>query len=91
MIGSSIFLVYDRQRSGAWMIDFAKTSRLPDGLTVDHRSPWQLGNREEGYLTGLDSLCKVRRGATRLFRCCGFVLGAPSTVRKFWRYLSYEV
>ncbi|KAF0295482.1 Inositol-trisphosphate 3-kinase [Amphibalanus amphitrite] len=59
VIGSSIFLVYDRRRSGAWMIDFAKTSRLPDGQTVDHRSPWQLGNREEGYLTGLDNLCKV--------------------------------
>ena len=60
VIGSSIFLVYDRQRSGAWMIDFAKTSRLPDGQTVDHRAPWVLGNREEGYLTGLDNLCKVR-------------------------------
>ena len=40
------------------MIDFAKT--LPFGdHTLDHRSPWQVGNHEDGYLVGIDNLIEV--------------------------------
>jgi 1D-myo-inositol-triphosphate 3-kinase len=41
------------------MIDFAKTLPLPDSVTVTHRKPWQQGNHEEGWLTGMDNLIKV--------------------------------
>jgi hypothetical protein len=44
------------------MIDFAKTAALPAGATLTHRAPWTSGNREDGYLTGVDSLLDVFRG-----------------------------
>ncbi|EDW63364.2 inositol-trisphosphate 3-kinase homolog isoform X1 [Drosophila virilis] len=56
IIGSSLFIVYDDQRVGAWLIDFAKSRQLPPQLSVNHRSPWQPGNREEGLLRGMDEL-----------------------------------
>ena len=59
MVGSSILIIYDRNHVGAWMIDFAKTLPLPDSVTVTHRKPWQQGNHEEGWLTGIDNLIKV--------------------------------
>ncbi|GFO26746.1 kinase [Plakobranchus ocellatus] len=59
VIGSSILIMYDRDNNaGAWMIDFAKTIPLQD-LTVDHRSPWKLGNHEDGYLFGIDRLVEI--------------------------------
>ncbi|XP_018319133.1 inositol-trisphosphate 3-kinase homolog isoform X2 [Agrilus planipennis] len=56
IIGSSVFIIYDDEKVGAWIIDFAKTNKLPEGVTVDHRSPWVQGNHEEGFLFGLDQL-----------------------------------
>ncbi|XP_059148094.1 inositol-trisphosphate 3-kinase homolog isoform X2 [Physella acuta] len=59
IIGSSLLIMYDRSNNaGAWMIDFAKTIPL-DGITVNHRTPWQIGNHEDGYLTGLDNLVEI--------------------------------
>ncbi|RUS80261.1 hypothetical protein EGW08_011990, partial [Elysia chlorotica] len=59
VIGSSLLIMYDRDNNaGVWMIDFAKTIPLED-LTVNHRSPWQLGNHEDGYLFGLDRLIEI--------------------------------
>ncbi|CAL4094118.1 unnamed protein product [Meganyctiphanes norvegica] len=59
VIGSSILIVYDEDKAGVWMIDFAKTVPAPEGLIMNHRTPWTIGNHEEGYLTGLDNLIKV--------------------------------
>ena len=59
IIGSSLLIVSDNVRVGAWMIDFAKTLYVPDRL-ITHRDPWQLGNHEDGYLIGIDNLIKVR-------------------------------
>lgn len=59
VVGSSILIIYDSQHVGAWVIDFAKTLSLPDGVTVTHRQPWQQGNHEEGWLTGIDNLIQV--------------------------------
>lgn len=61
MVGSSILIIYDSQHVGAWVIDFAKTLPLPDGLAVTHRQPWQQGNHEEGWLTGIDNLIRVMK------------------------------
>lgn len=59
VVGSSIFIIYDDTKVGAWVIDFAKTVPVPDGGVVDHRREWVQGNHEEGFLTGLDSLISV--------------------------------
>lgn len=63
VIGCSIFMLYDDREVGAWLIDFAKTVPVPDGRTLDHRSPWRPGNREEGFLFGLDNLIQVLNDA----------------------------
>lgn len=42
-----------------WMIDFGKTTPLPEGQTLRHDIPWQEGNREDGYLSGLNNLIDI--------------------------------
>lgn len=59
VIGSSIFMIFDENSIGAWLIDFAKTNTVPDGVRVTHRAPWKQGNYEEGFLYGLDRLITV--------------------------------
>ncbi|XP_050680986.1 inositol-trisphosphate 3-kinase homolog isoform X2 [Leptidea sinapis] len=59
IVGSSIFIIYDEERVGAWLIDFAKTRSLPEGVHVTHRKPWEQGNHEEGFLYGLDRLIET--------------------------------
>lgn len=59
IVGSSIFIIYDEERAGAWLIDFAKTRSVPDGAEVTHRAPWEQGNHEEGFLYGLDRLIDI--------------------------------
>lgn len=60
VIGSSVFMIYDDVKVGVWLIDFAKTSKLPEGITVNHRDIWMQGNHEEGLLFGFDQLINVR-------------------------------
>jgi len=61
LVSSSLLLLYDGDPHGAappglWMIDFAKAAPLDGALVLTHRAPWQPGNCEDGYLTGVDSL-----------------------------------
>ncbi|XP_012586324.1 PREDICTED: inositol-trisphosphate 3-kinase B [Condylura cristata] len=60
VIGSSLLFIHDkREQAKVWMIDFGKTTPLPQGQTLQHDIPWQEGNREDGYLSGLNNLIDI--------------------------------
>ena len=55
-----------------WLIDFGKTVPAPNGITIDHKSPWEVGNHEDGYLIGVQNLINI-------FSDLGVELGASTT------------
>ena len=62
VVGSSLLFVYDSSgQSSVHMIDFGKTVEVHPGIQVDHRTPWEEGNHEDGYLWGLDNLISMWR------------------------------
>lgn len=56
-VGASLLLLAesDPPKVDVFLIDFAKTTPVPSGVKIDHRSQWVLGNHEDGFLTGLDN------------------------------------
>lgn len=70
VVGSSLLFVHDKTGlARVWMIDFGKTVPLPDRQTLTHRLPWVEGNREDGYLWGLENLMAIMQS----------MLGKPDT------------
>ncbi|XP_051873768.1 inositol-trisphosphate 3-kinase A [Pristis pectinata] len=60
VIGSSLLFIHDKSElAKIWLIDFGKTRKLPNGQTLNHRLKWQEGNREDGYLWGLDNMIGI--------------------------------
>ena len=54
-----MLFVHDSQKASIWLIDFGKTVAIPDGLKIDHKSPWEVGNHEDGYLIGVQNLIDI--------------------------------
>merc|ERR1712176_1001050 len=57
-VGSSMLFVADADppKARVAVIDFAKSFPVPEGITLDHRSQWTLGNHEDGFLHGLEEI-----------------------------------
>ena len=59
IVGSSLLIIYDNQKAGVWMIDFAKSLPLQHPTRIDHVSQWSYGNHEDGYLFGINNLISI--------------------------------
>lgn len=58
LIGTSLLFVYDLTgNTGVWMIDFGKTIETESPIT--HTTEWTLGNHEDGYLLGLETITRM--------------------------------
>jgi len=59
LIGSSLLFVHDEKKANVWLIDFGKTVPVPENLQIDHKSAWEVGNHEDGYMIGLDCIVAI--------------------------------
>lgn len=64
LIGCSLLLVHDDENASIWLIDFAKTQTLPETLSITHWKKWEVGNHEDGFLTGINNLIRLFESIT---------------------------
>ncbi|XP_037637075.1 inositol-trisphosphate 3-kinase B [Sebastes umbrosus] len=70
LIGSSLLFVHDHSsKASVWMIDFGKTTPVPEASELRHNVPWAEGSREDGYLIGLTSLITSLSQAISVASC----------------------
>jgi len=62
-IGASLLFVVDNERAHVHLIDLAKTEPVPEGMQINHCSPWMPGNHEDGVLKGVESLLDLWKKA----------------------------
>jgi len=57
-VGMSLLFIVEQggPSAGVYLIDFAKTLPLPEGVSINHKSAWEPGNHEDGFLIGIDNL-----------------------------------
>ncbi|TSY55754.1 Inositol-trisphosphate 3-kinase B [Bagarius yarrelli] len=65
VIGGSLLFIHEcpTNKANIWMIDFGKTTPVPNNMHLKHDVPWVEGNREDGYLCGLTSLISLLHAA----------------------------
>eukprot|EP00965_Chrysotila_dentata_P193440 6175767-Pleurochrysis_carterae.AAC.1 len=63
------------------MIDFGVT--VPSESRLKHDVPWELGNHEDGYLTGLRGCSRRTRGSEKRGRTSGSIRGGVGGVVAF--------
>lgn len=54
-----MLFVHDAYNANVWLIDFAKTVKLPNNVKISHNAKWKVGNHEDGYLIGINNLIKI--------------------------------
>lgn len=54
-----MLFVHDVYSANVWLIDFAKTVKLPNHVKISHNAKWKVGNHEDGYLIGINNLIKI--------------------------------
>ena len=79
LIGSSLLFVHDSTKACVWLIDFGKTVPVPNGLSIDHKSPWEVGNHEDGYLIGVQNLINIFSDVASVLSNHGSTGKNPST------------
>jgi len=62
-VGASLLFVVDNERAHVHLIDLPKTEPVPEGIQIDHCSPWMPGNHEDGVLRGVESLLNLWKKA----------------------------
>lgn len=69
-VGTSLLLAVEASppKAEVFLIDFAKARLVPEGLVVDHKSPWKVGNHEDGVLFGLENCMSCWDEVVQLLR-----------------------